>query len=381
MNDIDDILSLYGIPSNNSASQSQEELQAAETGNEENNDENMQEGQENEGETTVQDSLIDDDLDSILQEYGFSQSSQSATDEDSGSLEEHQDMETNNVYDENQGEGHDAEIEGHALENEEGSAEEDNTDSQGNDESLLPLNSPTLLLDESTSRFSGAEWYNEIQKSRIIFAGLGGIGSHAVFNIARMTPAALVLYDDDVVDTVNMSGQLYGWNDVSLSKADALVKTIKDYTSARNIYAIKDKFTADSEAGDIMMCGFDSMAARQTFFHSWKRHIRGKTEEEKSKCLFLDGRLSLTVLQVLCITGNDDYNISRYEKEFLFSDAEADETVCSMKQTTYLASMIGAMMTNLFTNFIANTLQPVIPYALPFFTEYDAQYMIFKTEN
>jgi hypothetical protein len=72
--------------------------------------------------------------------------------------------------------------------------------------------------------------------------------------------------------------------------------------------------------------------------------------------------------------------MARYSNNYLFSDDEADETVCSMKQTTYLACMIGSLMTNLFTNFVANLLNPVIPYDLPFFTEYDAQNMIFKTE-
>ena len=67
--------------------------------------------------------------------------------------------------------------------------------------------------------------------------------------------------------------------------------------------------------------------------------------------------------------------------EYLFTDAEAEETVCSMKQTTYMACMIASIMTNLFVNFTANLLDPVIPYDLPFFTEYDAQNMIFKTEN
>lgn len=41
---------------------------------------------------------------------------------------------------------------------------------------LLPLNSKSLDFDESTSRFSGAEWYNAIQESKVILAGLGGIG-------------------------------------------------------------------------------------------------------------------------------------------------------------------------------------------------------------
>jgi hypothetical protein len=72
-------------------------------------------------------------------------------------------------------------------------------------------------------------------------------------------------------------------------------------------------------------------------------------------------------------------NQAIYKDSYLFSDADADATVCSMKQTTYLACMIGSLMTNLFTNFIASSLDPIIPYDLPFFTEYDAQNMIFKT--
>lgn len=45
-----------------------------------------------------------------------------------------------------------------------------------NEPEKIPLNSPTLLMDDTTSRFSGAEWFEEIQKQRIILAGLGGIG-------------------------------------------------------------------------------------------------------------------------------------------------------------------------------------------------------------
>jgi uncharacterized protein YfaT (DUF1175 family) len=72
--------------------------------------------------------------------------------------------------------------------------------------------------------------------------------------------------------------------------------------------------------------------------------------------------------------------MQRYEEEFLFSDREADATICSMKQTTYLASMIASIISNLFINFVANSTNPALPYDLPFFTQYDAQNMIFKTE-
>ena len=246
---------------------------------------------------------------------------------------------------------------------------------------LIPPNSPTLLINESLSRFSGTSWFNEIQKSRVIIAGIGGIGSNVAFQLARMSPANITLYDDDTVEMVNMAGQLFSHDDVGNKKVDAIASMISSYTSARQVNAITSRFTSDTPSGDIMICGFDNMAARKEFYNSWKNHLTTLSSEHRAKCLFLDGRLSIDTLQILCIQGDDDFNKNRYEKEFLFSDSQADPTVCSMKQTTYLACMIGSLMVNLFTNFIANSLNPVIPYDLPFFTEYDSQNMLFKTEN
>ena len=249
------------------------------------------------------------------------------------------------------------------------------------EEFLIQPNSPTLLMDESTSRFSGTEWYNEIRKQRIILAGCGGIGSWTALQLARMSPESIFLYDDDVVEMANMSGQLYGGEDIGIAKVDAIARTLHAYTTAQNIYALNQRFTPETEAGDIMICGFDNMKARKTFFHSWRKHLRNISDDEKKRCLYLDGRLSIDTLQIFCLTGDDDYNISRYAEDYLFSDEDADATVCSMKQTTNLACIIGSFIVNLFTNHVANLLDPIIPYDLPFFTEYDSQHMIFKTEN
>jgi hypothetical protein len=194
-----------------------------------------------------------------------------------------------------------------------------------------------------------------------------------------MNPAALFMYDDDVVEQANMSGQLYCQDDIGKAKVDAMADMIKSYTTMRNIYAIKYKFTRNSEAGDVMICGFDNMEARRIFFTAWNNRVMAKPEEERKKCLYLDGRLSIDTLQVFCITGDNDWAMAEYADKYLFTDAQAEETQCSLKQTTYLACMIGSMIVNLFTNWTANLINPVIPYDLPFFTEYDAQNMIFKT--
>lgn len=244
----------------------------------------------------------------------------------------------------------------------------------------IPTNSATLLVDEATSRFSSAIWYENIQKKTVILAGVGGIGSYVGFLLARMKPASMFIYDDDIVEAVNMSGQLYGQSDLGRPKVSALAEMIRNYAGYSSVFAISERFTDESEASDIMICGFDNMAARRLFFNKWVNHAQSKPEEERKNCLFIDGRLAAEEFQVLCIKGDDEYNINRYSNEYLFSDAEADETVCSYKQTTFCANMIASYMVNLFVNFCANQCEPLIDRDLPFLTTYNAETMYLKTE-
>lgn len=244
----------------------------------------------------------------------------------------------------------------------------------------IPTNSGSLLVDESTSRFSSAIWYEAIQRKVVILAGVGGIGSYVGFLLARMKPTALFIYDPDIVETVNMSGQLYSREDVGNPKVSALSGMISKYCDYNSVFAVPERFDESNDASDIMICGFDNMAARKTFFNKWLDYVRGKSEAERANCLYIDGRLAAEEFQVLCIKGDDEFNINRYEKEFLFSDIEADETVCSYKQTTFMANMIASVMVNLFVNFVANQCEPLIDRDLPFYTTYSAETMYYKTE-
>ena len=244
----------------------------------------------------------------------------------------------------------------------------------------IPENSATLLVDEATSRFSSAIWYENIQKKTIILAGVGGIGSYVGFLLARLKPSSMFIFDDDIVETANMSGQLYGLSDLGKPKVSALAEMIRNYADYGSAFAINERFTRDSESTDIMICGFDNMEARKIFFDTWLSRVNDKPEGERKNCLFLDGRLAAEEFQVLCIKGDDEYNINRYSNEFLFSDEEADATVCSYKQTTFCANMSASYIVNLFVNFCANQCNPLIERDLPFLTTYNAETMYLKTE-
>lgn len=247
-----------------------------------------------------------------------------------------------------------------------------------NEHHEIPENSATITIDETTSRFSGAIWYEQIQKQIVTLAGVGGIGSYCAFLLARMKPERLIIYDPDKVEAVNMSGQLYGRNDLGAYKGVALANMIKNYADYYSMITHTERFTEESEATDIMICGFDNMEARKVFYNKWKSHISGKSEEEKAKCLFIDGRLAAEEFQVLSIQGNDNRAMAEYEVMWLFNDAEAEETICSYKQTTFMANMIASVMVNVFVNFIANQCGPIIDRDVPFFISYDASTMFTK---
>ena len=244
---------------------------------------------------------------------------------------------------------------------------------------VLPENSGSITMDESTTRFSSALWFNEIQKKIIILAGIGGIGSYIALLLARMKPKALFLYDDDEVETVNMAGQLYSINDVGKKKVDALADICSSFALYNSVFAIPEKFTLESEASDIMICGFDNMEARKLYYYKWTNHIKELDDDRKKHCLFLDGRLAAEEFQVFCITGDDAYNQKLYETKYLFDDSQADVTICSYKQTSYMANMIGSMIVNLFVNFVANEVGGMRD--LPFLTSYEGESLMFETQQ
>lgn len=245
-------------------------------------------------------------------------------------------------------------------------------------EDEIPKNSETLLISEETSRFNSAIWFDKTRKQDVTIAGLGGIGSYVVFMLSRVDVNTMTLYDPDIVERVNLSGQLYNSNQIGDYKVDAAANMIANYSNYYSFVAKREKLDENSMISKVTICGFDNMKARKDAFRNWTNFVARLPEEERGECLFIDGRLAAEELQVFCIKGDDTDGERRYEP-YLFSDSQAAPTVCSYKQTTFMANMIGSIIVNLFINFVANQCNPLIDRDLPFYTEYNAETMYFKT--
>ena len=156
---------------------------------------------------------------------------------------------------------------------------------------------------DETARFSGAEWFNKIKEKVIIVGGAGGISSNAIFQLARIHPKSIYIFDNDKVEEVNLAGQMFGIKDIDKYKVDAIAETVSYYSKYTDIFAMRELYTRNSFTSDIMICGFDNMEARKVFFNNWRKHV--ELQKDKSKCLYIDARLSFDTLQILTIVGTD----------------------------------------------------------------------------
>lgn len=225
-------------------------------------------------------------------------------------------------------------------------------------------------------RFEDATWFEKASKSTVLIGGAGGIGSYLTLFLSRAGVYCIVM-DDDIVEEVNIGGQLYRPDDIGNAKVNALKDIVKSFTDV-NINNIKGRFDKNSNITKKVFSCFDNMEARKDMFHSWLNVYEGNPD-----AIFIDGRLLAEDFQIFCIKGDDSKAIKEYKKTYLFDDEEVPALPCSLKQTSHMAGMIATLMVGYFTNFLTNISGEKYEELreVPFKTEFNLMLNNFKSIN
>jgi molybdopterin/thiamine biosynthesis adenylyltransferase len=202
-------------------------------------------------------------------------------------------------------------------------------------------------------RVKGASWFPLLYKKDVMVLGQGGIGSWTALLLSRIG-CNLHLFDMDRYEVHNMTGQIVKHTDIGKNKAQAMKDVIAEFSPNCDVTAYQTRYDEECFANDIMICGFDNMAARKAAFQNWKRHISTLPEGIRDGCFFQDGRLLAEQLQIFSISGNDKERMTIYERDWLFDDKEVEEAECTFKQTSHCAAMIASHMVGFLTNWVAN---------------------------
>lgn len=239
------------------------------------------------------------------------------------------------------------------------------------DADIKRLNIMNEFRDEQYLRFKGADWFNSFMYKNLTIIGAGGISSWAAIILSRLRFMKIDVYDGGIVEVKNMSGQMFTRGDIGKPKSYAVVDNVRLF-NWDDVCICGSPCNLDEMSPygsyDIVVCGVDNMRSRRRIFESFKN----------TKIFFIDGRLSADFLQILAFDMYDTDAVNKYEEMFLFDDSEADETPCSFKQTTYMASMIGSLIGNIVVNRV-NNMKSVFEYNVPFYTEFNPISMRMKT--
>ena len=178
------------------------------------------------------------------------------------------------------------------------------------------------------------------------------------------------MYDDDTVEGINLSGQLFSKDNVGKSKTESARDNIFSFTeiSDQKVHSMNQKLTEESYVSAIAFSCFDNMKARKDMFKKWK------TLENRE--LFIDGRMTIETYEVYVVKKGDE---KRYEKT-LFDDSQIGEQICSLKNTSHTGALIAARMVTSFTNYIANQLMGINIREVPFHFREDMQLQLITME-
>jgi molybdopterin/thiamine biosynthesis adenylyltransferase len=221
-------------------------------------------------------------------------------------------------------------------------------------------------------RVKGASWFPLLYRKDVMVLGQGGIGSWTSLMLSRIG-CTLHIFDMDSYEAHNMTGQVVKKSAIGKNKARAMVEIISEFSTSM-VYDYNERYTEDSFASDIMICGFDNMVARKLAFNNWKKNLANIPQGERHMAFFQDGRLLAEQLQIFNLTGDCEPDIEEYEKKWLFDDAEVEEAECTFKQTSHCAAMIASHMVGFLTNWASNSdaINKGVPVVrnVPFMYEY-----------
>jgi molybdopterin/thiamine biosynthesis adenylyltransferase len=219
--------------------------------------------------------------------------------------------------------------------------------------------------DITKSRFSDATWFNTPYE--IILGGAGGIGSWTALFLARIGHI-LHIYDMDVIDDVNIAGQLYQKSQIGINKAKATADNCHAFSNCE-IYTYEEPFTEEHFVTPITISAFDNMAARKLMFEKWC--------ELEDRELFLDGRMLAEVGMVFAVKKGDE---DKYRKH-LFDDAEVEDAPCSFKATSHCGALIGSLITSNLNNYISNKVTGMDVREVSFLTSFQLPMTNFEIEH
>lgn len=160
--------------------------------------------------------------------------------------------------------------------------------------------------------------------------GVGGIGSMTAVMLAKMSDGDIVVYDDDVVDEVNIATQFYRTEDIGSYKARAIAQLSNQFSDTAFFLPVSERYPSSRQKPAWMVISaVDSIKSRKSIWQDLRMMGDWKW--------YLDARMGAENFELYCISREDiPWYSSLLSRQF--DDLIPDEP-CTAKATFYTAAM------------------------------------------
>ena len=210
-------------------------------------------------------------------------------------------------------------------------------------------------MEERYNRHWGLIDVERLHTTPFKIIGTGSVGSFTCLSLVKMGAHMIEVFDDDLIDEVNISNQFYRIKDIGEYKVDALQSLISDFEGV-SITTHPVKCNGKEDLNGIVIVALDSMLPRKRIWDS----IKGNENVE----LFIDPRMGGRVARIYAV--NPMNGAEAYEKTLYTDDDSAPER-CTERTIIYnvlgISSMICKMIEDHFSNPVEGCKELILDYA------------------
>ena len=181
----------------------------------------------------------------------------------------------------------------------------------------------------------------KLHETPIKIIGTGSIGSFLCLALTKMGAHMVEVWDDDLIDEVNISNQFFRKKDMGEYKVDALQSLIGDFEDI-SIMVNPVKYSGiENKLNNIAITALDSMIPRKRIWDS----IKGKEDVK----LLIDPRMGGRVARIYAVnpmTGGE-----KYEKT-LYHDDDASDERCTERTIIYNVLGISSLVCKIIEDYM-----------------------------
>ena len=167
----------------------------------------------------------------------------------------------------------------------------------------------------------------------ITVIGAGAIGSATVLTLAKMGCSNITVWDDDILEELNVPSQMCKPTCVGRPKVDALRELVFELTEAE-VTPRNARYRGQRLEG-VVIAAVDNMATRQAI---WQ-----KVKFKPSVPLLIDPRMGGEFARVYCVRPTDPDSVAFYEQN-LYDGSESERLPCSARAIIYCPTVVGGLV-------------------------------------